>query len=363
MSSNSWCLTPMIAAVLISACTTGKELMPAQVWCDPGMALCWQSPQKDAFAKTNTGLIVAEAVNYCDTLALAGYTDWRLPTISELRSIVDGNAATETGGACEVRAGTGTDINSNPVCHGGVPFAGPGSGGCYWKQGLAGNCDNPDPAAEGHPLETWASDRAVDDPEQWVAYVAFETGAAGFNHSCSVADVRCVRDDDGIIPQCIATDTCRDSGPFVSSPELTAVCDADVCTGSDSLKVTLNVAEKLAGQPHQLMAFLYSDENWSFPPARPPDGGTDYNQVMSPVIDADQPLTMTIPACTYYREARLAGRYRLYVHLQMSPGFPPTPKAGDYWWGGQGPAIEFPLNGATHQGRVESLDIMLEPVL
>lgn len=353
----------MIAAVLISACTTGKESMPAQVWCDPGMALCWQSPQKDAFAKTNTGLIVAEAVNYCDTLALAGYTDWRLPTIAELRSIVDGNAATETGGACEVRAGTGTGTNSNPVCHGGVPFAGPGSGGCYWKQGLAGNCDNPDPAAEGHPLETWASDRAVDDPEQWVAYVAFETGAAGFNHSCSVADVRCVRDDDGIIPQCIATDMCQDSGPFVSSPELTAVCDADVCTGSDSLKVTLNVAEKLAGQPHQLMAFLYSDENWSFPPARPPDGGTDYNQVMSPVIDADQPLTMTIPACTYYREDRLTGRYRLYVHLQMSPGFPPTPKAGDLWWGGQGPAIEFPLNGATHQGRVESLDIMLEPVL
>ena len=34
----------MIAAVLISACTTGKESMPAQVWCDPGMALCWQSP-------------------------------------------------------------------------------------------------------------------------------------------------------------------------------------------------------------------------------------------------------------------------------------------------------------------------------
>ncbi len=301
----------MFAALLLSACTIVKEPVPTQVWCDPDTALCWQSPQKDAFARTNTGLIVAEAANYCDTLALDGYTDWRLPTIDELRSIVAGNVPTQTGGACAVRAGTGTDINSNPVCHGGVPFAGPGSGGCYWKEGLAGNCDNPDPAAEGHPLETWASDRAVDDPEQWVAYVAFETGAAGFNHSCSVADVRCVRDEEGTIPDCIATDTCQDSGPFVSRPELTAVCDADVCTGSDSLKVTLHVPAKLDGQPHQLMAFFYSEDNWSFPPARPPDGGTDYNQVMSPVIDIDRPLTMISPACTYYREDRLAGRYRL----------------------------------------------------
>jgi hypothetical protein len=83
---------------------------------------------------------------------------------------------------------------------------------------------------------------------------------------------------------------------------------------------------------------------------------------MAPVIDAGQPLTMTIPACTYYREDRLAGRYRLYVYLQMGPGFPPTPKMGDYWWGSQGSVVEFPLNGATHQGRIELRDIILEPV-
>jgi hypothetical protein len=338
------------------------ESKAARVWCDPDTALCWQNPQKDAHTEGNAGLIVAEAMYYCDTLALDGYTDWRLPTIDELRSIVAGNAATEPDGACEVRAGTGTEVNSNHACHGGAQFGGPGTGGCYWKEGLAGTCNNPDPAAEGHPLETWASDRAIDDPEQWVAYVAFETGAAGFNHSCSVADVRCVRDDDGVIPECVTTDTCQDSGPFVNSPELTAVCDSDVCTGSDSLRVTMRVPEKLDGQPHQLMAFLYSDDNWSFPPARPPDGGTDYNQVMSPVIDVDQPLTMTIPACTYYREDRLSGRYRLYVYLQMSPGFPPTPKTGDYWWGSQGTPVEFPLSGTSHQGHSEPIDIMLEPV-
>jgi hypothetical protein len=334
----------------------------APVWCDPDTSLCWQSPQKDAGVEDAGGLIVAEALNYCEGLELGGYADWRLPTIDELRSIIGGNAATEPGGACPVRPGMGTDINSNPACHGGEPFAGPGEGGCYWKEGLAGTCNNPDPAAVGHPLETWASDRAVDDPDQWVAYVAFETGAAGFNHSCSVADVRCVRDDDGTIPECIATDTCQNSDPFVSSPELTAVCDSDVCTGSDALKVTLHVPDALEAQPFQLMAFLYSDENWSFPPARPPDGGTDYNQLMSPVIGIDQPLTMTIPACTYYREDRLTGSYRLYVYLQMSQGFPPTPKVGDYWWGGESTPVEFPLDGVAHQGRIEPLDIVLEPV-
>lgn len=30
-----------------------------------------------------------EAITYCETLTLDGYTDWRLPNINELKSIVD----------------------------------------------------------------------------------------------------------------------------------------------------------------------------------------------------------------------------------------------------------------------------------
>ena len=335
---------------------------PAQPWCDAETGLCWQNPQREIRENSaDRPLIAAEAEHYCESLVLDGHDDWRLPGIDELRAIIDGNPATEPGGDCGIAAGMATAASTNAACHGGMQYAGPGSNGCYWKAGLTGTCDNPDPAAEGHPLETWAHDRAVDDPEQWIAYVAFETGAAGFNHSCSVADVRCVRDDDGRTPDCAATDTCTDSAPFVSDPALTATCDADVCASSDALRVTLHLPDKLDRVPYQLMAFYYSDANWTMPPARPPDGGTDYNQVMDPAIDVGQPLTMTVPACTYYREDSLTGDYRLYVYLQMEKKFPPTPKAGDYWWGSTTP-VTFPLQGTAHAGRVEALEIVLEPV-
>ena len=151
--------------------------------------------------------------------------------------------------------GAGTTAGLDIACHGGALYEGPGAQGCYWKDGLTGRCDKPDPAAQGHPLETWARDRAVDNPERWVAYVAFETGATGFNHSCSLADVRCVRDDNGVAPDCRATGTCAASPSFVGDPELTAACDADVCAASDGLRVTLRVSEKLDRPPHRLSAF------------------------------------------------------------------------------------------------------------
>jgi|TARA_B100000315_G_scaffold198061_1_gene189489 hypothetical protein len=51
---------------------------------------------------------------------------------------------------------------------------------------------------------------------------------------------------------------------------------------------------------------------------------------MTPVINVDTLLTITVPACTYYREESLQSEFRLYVHLQMGEGFPPMPKPGDY---------------------------------
>jgi hypothetical protein len=82
------------------------------------------------------------------------------------------------------------------------------------------------------------------------------------------------------------------------------------------------------------MTFLYSAEGWTFPAARPPDGGTDYNQVLDPDIDIDNPYVMTIPACSYYRDRCIpAGDYYLSVTLLNSDQWPPTPKEGDYVWG------------------------------
>ena len=336
----------------------------AEIWCDPDTDLCWQNPQRAGLDLEDSGLIAAEAQPYCDSLVLGGYSDWRVPSIDELRTLIAGNTPSQPGGGCGVSVGSRTGAGFNPDCHGGERFAGPAADGCYWKSELTGRCDKPDVAAvKGKLLETWASDAAVNDPEHWTAYVTFDTGGVGFNHNCSYADVRCVRDktSDNEIPECAAAGTCVDVDNYVSNPQLTAACDADVCAVSDAVEVTLHLPEKLAAQPHQLMVFWYKEKDWRIPPGRPPDGGTDFNQVMKPKLDKDEPLTMKVPACTFYREAILTGEFRLWAHLQMQKQSQPMPQPGDFIWGSSEPVV-FPLNGKTHEADVVKLDITLRRV-
>ena len=66
---------------------------------------------------------------------------------------------------------------------------------------------------------------------------------------------------------------------------------------------------------------------------RPPDGGTDYDQVLLPNIDVDKPLVVSVPGCTYYREKCLTGEYYLLVFLLNSSEMPPFPAEGEYAWG------------------------------
>ncbi|MCZ7582272.1 MAG: DUF1566 domain-containing protein [Deltaproteobacteria bacterium] len=67
-----------------------------QVWTDEKTGLTWPlSASTDAMNWPDAGA-------FCADLTYGGTDDWRLPTISELRTLIRGCEATQTGGSCGV---------------------------------------------------------------------------------------------------------------------------------------------------------------------------------------------------------------------------------------------------------------------
>lgn len=354
-----------------------------RIWEDPVTALSWQDPQKDAYTKDYRGLTQPDAKRYCKELILGGYSDWRLPNIDELRTLVRGNPSHESSGDCPVREGSFKGDMYDPGCIQAPDYEGPGAGGCYWIPELTGPCDRRDIADEGErALETVSSTVAVDD-NFWKADVLFDQGTAVFNHRYSLAEVRCVRNGpsaprdcaDGQAQNCIpgltrscsfgsqkGSQVCSADGLCWSPCENTGFTPSppieDVSTQCDQLQLNIIVPKQLTAPAKLLVAFLYDARTWTFPNQRPPDGGTDYNQVLNPDIDAGKPLRMTVPATSYYRDRCIeAGEYKLYVALLQSNEWPPWPAtAGDYAWG----EVQQPLKLQTGKQQIINMEIVLE---
>jgi len=87
-----------------------------QIWTDPKTKLTWQT------APTGTDLTWDKAKEHCENLTLLGFSDWRMPTLEELRSAIRG---------CVVE---GQD--SEKGCAKGE---GP-TNGCYWPAEFSGTC-------------------------------------------------------------------------------------------------------------------------------------------------------------------------------------------------------------------------------
>lgn len=67
---------------------SGQETQARGYWIDPSTGLMWTA--KDNGYDITWG----KAMKYCRNLSLAGYSDWRLPSINELQGIYDGSGFT-----------------------------------------------------------------------------------------------------------------------------------------------------------------------------------------------------------------------------------------------------------------------------
>jgi hypothetical protein len=152
---------------------TGSAAVCDQALFDAASQLSWQLTPSGGDSNWQP------AVNYCDTLILCGHADWRLPTVSELRSFIRGCDATETGGACGVGDECLSDSCAGSECAGCAEDLGPDDG-CYRPIGIDGDC-----------RPCWSSSEATGASAAW--YVDFPTGLVGQDEKTAKLRTRCVR--------------------------------------------------------------------------------------------------------------------------------------------------------------------------
>jgi hypothetical protein len=135
------------------------------------LGMQWQNPPAE------NSMPWQDAIDYCDNLSLDGHDDWRLPSISELRSLIKGCAATETGGSCGVDDG----CLSYDTCWDDPCSGCDAAGGCYWPDEMEGPCS-----------WYWSSSPREDN-DNYAWYVYFYDASVHYGYDFNDHNVRCVR--------------------------------------------------------------------------------------------------------------------------------------------------------------------------
>ncbi len=119
----------------------------------------------------------ASAVAYCDNLTTSkGYSDWRLPNIDALRTLIRNCPNTSPDGKCKVSSGC---LSS------------------YYKKGCINNCENCGSSNSAisrldDSCELWSSSVDSSDSNN-VWYVDFTIGKVGYGNKSGAKYFRCVR--------------------------------------------------------------------------------------------------------------------------------------------------------------------------
>ncbi len=145
-----------------------------------GMGLIWQDPPSD------TTMTWSQANYYCQEQAQGG-GGWRLPTVSEARSLIRGCATTETGGSCGVDDGCIEFSCWTESCGGTCEFMnGPDVGedaGCYRPEEMSGVCG-----------WSWTASSFEHEAEQKAWAVLYHYGWVDAGAKTRTFYVRCVKD-------------------------------------------------------------------------------------------------------------------------------------------------------------------------
>ena len=134
---------------------------------DSESTLTWSAKSADQMNWENAG-------SYCENLTEGGYTDWRLPTIDELRTLIQECAATEPGGSCGV-----TESCLSSSC----------------RDDSCNSCSNDSTGGHskfGETSSLWSSS-TLSDYTDTAWFVNFKNGIVYNNLKSSNYYVRCVR--------------------------------------------------------------------------------------------------------------------------------------------------------------------------